>query len=95
MLLDSLQPGGQDGDVAQGHCGGLGAICEDLLAEVTRVIIRPCFQGKEPEKPFWVVAGAEPGGPMRRAHFLSRPLQTPCTGAGKSQHSPGVASFYL
>lgn len=38
------------------------------------------------------------GGPIRRAHFLSRPSSAPLplgTAAGESHHSPSVATFYL
>lgn len=45
MLSAALQPGAQDGDVAESHWCGLGAIPEYLLAKVKGVTVRPCFPG--------------------------------------------------
>lgn len=52
MLLASLQPEGQDGDVTESHHCGLGATPEYLLAKVTGATVGPCFPGWGPEKLF-------------------------------------------
>lgn len=71
-----------------------GAIPEYLLAKVREVTMVPCFPGSGASGKFCPSLG----GPIRRAHFLSRLSSvppTPGTAAGESHHSPRVASFYL
>lgn len=43
--------GGQDGDVTESHCCGLGAVPDDLLVKVTGVTGDPTFQDGGPRSP--------------------------------------------
>lgn len=93
-------PGGQDGDVTESHCCGLGAVPDDLLAKVTGVTRGPRFPGWGPEKPLQVclLGSSVLAGPSGSADLLSGPASgSPGLGTavGKSHHSPGVAGFYL
>lgn len=87
MLSAALQPGAQDGAVADSHWCGLVAIPEYLLAKVTGVTVGPCFPG-------WELLGSSASalaGPSE-GHTSSPgllvpllPPLTPGTAAGKSQ----------
>jgi len=78
VLLASLQPEGQDGDVTESHSRGLVAIPEDLLAKVTAVTRGPCFPGWGPEKLLRALllrssvsaSAGVGGGPSGRVHPL-------------------------
>lgn len=95
MLSAALQPGAQDGDAAESHWCGLKAVPEYLLAKVIGVIMGPCFPGSGLLGSFASVLVGPSEGHISSPGPLVPPPPTPGTAAGKSQHSPTVASFYM